>query len=458
MKPRTRTERELVELAGILPPPGPEVLEHAKGLFKKVAYYRQHRGNRQEVWCQCCGYREPCDTWLVMSMDHAWTCPECGAVCMLKNWNDKGSYTPETTSLYLSVVDVYKDWQLVRTFEVFRENDKKGGRTEYGMLERYQNWVTEKGKEIVTSRRYSRGRNFMHWENGGYVIQHHNGHCNGYYNYEDLYDVSENYIYPKMKLLPALRRKGLNMALLRIFFLSGKYYPVDVMSKWLRTPYFETLWKQGERGLFRHFSRERRRLEDYWDSIKVARRHGYAFKDIDMWLDYIDELKVLKLDTHSPHYLCPVDLQAAHAETSRRVMRKRNAEAMLAERKRIADEESKYNQHVRPFLDIRLQGYGIVITCLPTVQDVFEEGEKMHHCIYRMGYHRKKDSLLMSARDEQTGERIESIEVDLREFNVLQSRGLQNMDTERHEDILRLIQIGMEKIRNAKMANYGTGY
>ena len=71
----------------------------------------------------------------------------------------------------------------------------------------------------------------------------------------------------------------------------------------------------------------------------------------------------------------------------------------------------------------------------------------MHHCIYRMGYYGRKDTLLLSARQASTGKRLESIEVNLNLYKVMQSRGLQNKATEQHDKILQLMAENMNTIK-----------
>ena len=113
------------------------------------------------------------------------------------------------------------------------------------------------------------------------------------------------------------------------------------LGKWAKTPYYETLFKAGERDMFKYFMNGtyRRRLENYKDSIRVARRHGYEFKDVQMWLDYVDELRELGMDDRSPRYICPKDLRAAHAVTSERIRRKRTAEKEAKEKAEISQRE-----------------------------------------------------------------------------------------------------------------------
>ena len=73
----------------------------------------------------------------------------------------------------------------------------------------------------------------------------------------------------------------------------------------------------------------------------------------------------------------------------------------------------------------------------------------MHHCVYRMGYYKRPESLILSARD-RGGNRLETVEVNLNTFSVVQSRGLQNHPTLAHADIIRLVEQNMNLIKRAK--------
>lgn len=443
MRPRTETERRLCEYANILPPLESEVQEWGFSLFAPEAYHWRHRGNKHEIWCQCCGHREPVEpVWEVLAISEQWTCPHCGKTCKVKR--KKVDPTPATTAKWMSVIDVRFGLQVVRTFEVYRDNSEKGD-TQYYVKEMYQNWVTEKGTEIITSRPSSNVFYRFSWQNGPYEIKKHGGMY-------DVYAAEDNYLYPRAKVAGYMRIKGLDARMVKRFARMRLPFP-SCLGKWAKVPYYETLWKAGEQELFKYFmnGNYRRRLENYKDSIRVARRHRYEFKDVQMWLDYVDDLRELGMDDRSPRYICPKDLRAAHAVTSERIRRKRNAEKAVKERAEIAQKEEAYRKHIEPFLQLCFVAGNIEIRPLPTVMSVYEEGEAMHHCIYRMGYWQKTDTLLMSARDKE-GKRLESIEVNLRDYKVLQSRGLQNQPTEQHDTIVGLIKKNMNQIKRIRKA------
>ncbi|MDE6436628.1 MAG: PcfJ domain-containing protein, partial [Muribaculaceae bacterium] len=93
----------------------------------------------------------------------------------------------------------------------------------------------------------------------------------------------------------------------------------------------------------------------------------------------------------------------------------------------------------------------VVISVISSVADMLAEGEAMHHCVYGAGYYRKKDSLILSARDKD-GKRLETIEVNLRTFQVEQSRAVCNKTSARHHEILDLMQKNMHLIRAAAVS------
>lgn len=444
MRPKTEIERKLVQYANMLPPIKPEVLEWGEAnLFKPLAYYHRLRGRKQEMWCQCCGHHEPCEK--MDSVLAEWECPHCGKVCKVETWMKNSS---AVMSLYMSVMTVNNGIQVVRTFELFRDNSEKAG-TQYYVTERYQNWITEKGTEIITSRPYHRSAWYMHWDIGPYEIKKHNQRCGGYYYYEDLFAIENNYQYPKIELAGYIRKKGIGKVLIKQLMRS-KMTVIGGIARWMKEPYYETLYKQ-DRTLFWYFiKRYDRKLSNYKEQVKIARRHHYKFDDITMWLDYVDELKQLGLDTHSPHYLCPANLVEAHARTTARIERKKQAQELVNELPKIEKAEPDYAKHIKPYLALCFKVDDIEVKVLPTVKSVWEEGARMHHCIYRMGYYKRSDTLLLSARHTTTGRRIESIEVDLKSYNVMQSRGLQNKMTEHHDAILQLMADNMHKIKAIK--------
>lgn len=443
-QPKTAKERRFVEYANSLPPIDPEKVEWGyRNLLPATAYYWRHRGNKAEMWCQCCGHSENVD--LCYSLIETWTCPHCGKECKVKNKSK--DFTPIVEGRVMSVFEVYNGVQVVRTVEVMRDNTERG-RTELYFRERYQNWILDKGQEIITCQPYTRSfSGGIKWEDGLFGIS--KAKRNGYY-YNYLFSVNDNWLYPKVQLADYMRRRGLNVYVVKAMLKWRGENLANSIRNWVRTPYYETLWKAKERELFKYFMTSYRDLNDYKDSIRIARRNGYKFPDIGMWVDYVGELRELGMDTRSPRYLCPADLREAHRLTNQRVRRRRAEQEKERQKAQIVEREKAYGSFIKPYLDLCFEYGGIIVAVLPTVKSVYDEGEAMHHCIYSNGYYKRTDTLLLSARDKETGNRIESIEVSLTAFKVMQSRGKYNKDTDQHDKILRIMRRNMDKIKTIR--------
>ena len=448
MKPRSGIERMFIGYAEELPPPRKAVVKWAyKHCFEPVALWWKHRGkNNQEIWCQCCGHREPCDGWLVMSSE-VWICPECGAKCEVKNYKD-GAIEMNTGSL-VSTIEVFKGVQVVRTFEASRCNYNDGGKTRYGITELYQIWMLENGREIITTIGYDRSFNYMRWHYGaGYSIGRHNGGAGGYYVFDDTYDIRDNYIYPRMALAPYLKEKRIDEKYIRNEVLRrNDLSPTKHISAICKNECYETMAKIGLKDLFFSIVKHGKSPDRYWPSIKICSRHGYAIKKPDIWLDHVDDLMYLGLDIHSPHYVCPDNLVEMHRIINARAAKKRAKERTEKELARLGKEKARFIEMRSRFFGLSFPGPNVTIVCIKSVDEVAEEGTLLHHCVFNNGYYKKPDSLLLSARDNSSQKPVETIELDLKSFRILQSRGHCNQDSPFHGEILSLVNSNIPAIR-----------
>jgi hypothetical protein len=70
------------------------------------------------------------------------------------------------------------------------------------------------------------------------------------------------------------------------------------------------------------------------------------------------------------------------------------------------------------------------------------------------------NSLILSARHGdsqmwyQAGNAIETIEVDLKKFEIIQVHGLQNNDSEYHDRIIEMVKENMQTIRDYASGKY----
>lgn len=447
MKPRSRKQQMFVDMASQLPPLTEAQRTYPKEhIFEKIAYYWK---KDSLVWCQCCGhmYHQDHNCLAVSIGVDDEVCPHCGAHLKPQHWTETNRSEKNQRAQY-TIITTFKGYQVFRTFEAERHN-YKGHETRYTIFEVYQNWLDDKGGETIVSKTYNRSPFHFSWSyQSQWGIQRHNNKATGYFAMEDVYDVTGNYFYPHTSVLPIIRRNGWQNGLTKLRGINM----VELMQQLLTNSDIEMLAKTGQHDILRHWMRHgnhlsRDRQYDFFHSIKIANRNHYIVKDASMWYDLLEALQFLNLDTHNAKYVCPADLKAAHDLYTARVDRiKAEQERKRREQEAMLNEE-KYRKEKGRFFGICFGNDDIVITVIRSVAEMAEEGRHMHHCVFSMGYYKKKCSLILSAKSRETGERIETIELDLRTFAVVQSRGLQNCSTKFHDQIVKLVEknIGLFK-------------
>lgn len=244
--------------------------------------------------------------------------------------------------------------------------------------------------------------------------------------------------------LPILKRNGLKRSF-------HDMQPRDVIDGLLKNNLFETLWKSKQFSLLKAITYDWNMTFENKSkvaAIKVALHHNYKITDGRMWLDMIGMLIKAHKDIRNPKYICPNDLQAAHDKAlilSKRQdkidAQKRNKQRLLEDKKAI----QRYNTTRKCFIGLVLTDGTIVIKVLPTVKSIMQEGEAMHHCVFANEYYKRLDSLLLTAKVND--ERVETIEVNLKCYEVVQSRGVCNKNSEYHDRIVNLVNENMNVIR-----------
>ena len=240
------------------------------------------------------------------------------------------------------------------------------------------------------------------------------------------------------------------------------------ISKILKVPYGETLYNANEDliiGALTFYCNTKELLS----SIRIARKHGFVFTDENTheWFDMTDAIIKTKNDNHNPKFVAPDDLNNMHnyfISKLRTLQRKKERlaeeRAMIKrEKEQLARLESErkenddYIKRRRRFFDLNISNSQFDIHVLRDVQEFFEEGTMMHHCVFASGYYKRPESLILSCRDKQ-GNRVETIEVDLKTFKIAQCYGKYDKFTEHHKAILNLIKKNMNKIRMCYNGRY----
>ena len=340
---------------------------------------------------------------------------------------------------YVSFIQTFKGWNVIRTFKVERINNEKGEKTKYLINEVYQNWIDDDGKEIIVTRPYSRSPFHLSWKIWEpMTIGHHNYNASGSYEMEDMFDTEGNYFYSRAMVTDVLKRNGW-----RNDFIKRGIPVTKSMIQLLTNPTAETIVKQGQIDVFKYMLKRGDRQLPYMYALNICHRNGYIINDASMWFDYMDLLSEFRLDTHNARYVCPTDLKHEHDRLM--VKKQKIEEQKTLEQKE--NENRKYRREKQAFLGLCFEGDGIIVSVLQSVKDFYEEGKAMHHCVYSNGYYKKKNSLILSAKKD--GKRIETIEVNLKTFKIIQSRAVCNQTSEYHNSIIELVNRNMGLIRRA---------
>ena len=391
-----------------------------------------------EIWCQCCGYIHYQLPGIIdIDLECGAHCPECGAVLGLER--RRGKIFKE--QYYLTFTASIDGWQVFRTFLALRVNIK-GMPTSYDLNEVYQNWISPEGEEYILSVSYSRTPwSAEKWDFSSPLNKprKHNGCYSGYFAYQDMFDVGGNYFYPRLAITPILKRNGWNKA-----FLDMRVSLAEVCKALLR-PEMEMIAKT-QRVLFVYAVRHQIKVPIH--AVKICNRKGYCIEDPGVWIDYIENLRELGLDTHNAHYVCPDDLHAAHERMVARLQKRREREEREKRLAEIAGLEADYLKTKGKFFGICFGNENVVVSVIQSVADIEAEGRAMRHCVFVNEYYKKDDSLILSAKDKE-GNRVETIEVNTKTFQVVQSRGVCNKNTPLHDEIISLVNKNMNLIRRA---------
>lgn len=240
------------------------------------------------------------------------------------------------------------------------------------------------------------------------------------------------------KTIPLLRRNGLRKS------LHGTLHPVSLVLSLLKNNTTETLWKSrqyhlAEFSTYNYISRED------MASVRICCRNHYYVKDAKLWLDHMTTLRNLHLDTRNAKYVCPKDLQKEHQVLDERY--RRICERLEAERMRMEIEHSNksYLEQWGKLLPLSITGQNLIIRPLQSVAEFKEEGDAMHHCVFRNEYYKSQDCIILSAKDND-GKRLATIEFDVKRMQIVQCRAVCNSIHERDEEIRKLVNYHCEDI------------
>mgnify|MGYP001701115717 CR=1 FL=1 len=421
MKPRTPIQQEVARLSERLPKLTATQRAYAfRHCFKHYAIKRADGTNI----CTECGHSWRSEHNLADTVCGC-TCPHCGME--LEALRTRKSVFSENE--YFCIITTCKQYQVIRFFFV-KSQYKAGQAAGYSIYEVVQRWISPKGTTVTIAR--LRGMSILYydlWAEYSDMEVRKNNKLRAY-------DINPVCTYPRQRFIPELKRNGFN----------GEYHnilPYDLFTAILSDSRAETLLKAGQYPMLRHYIRSSFDIERYWASVKICIRNGYTIADGSMWRDTIDLLRHFGKDTNSPKYVCPSDLKSEHDKLVARRNRQRERERTEQQRMKAIEDEKNYLKTKGMFFGLAFSDNLILVKVIESVEEMETEGRLMHHCVG--GYHNRKNSLILSARID--GRRIETVEVSLKTFEVVQCRGVCNENTEYHDRIIALVNSNMSLIR-----------
>lgn len=361
------------------------------------------------------------------------TCPHCGQE--LEVMRTRKRILKERA--YFCVITTCSGFQVLRYFlcdALFRVGEK----AEYSIYEVVQQWISPQGKSAVVART----RTMSPWYYDAW------SRCSDMElragSDTPAYDIQPSAVYSCRRYIAELRRNGFNG------HLRGMH-PHRLFVALLTDPHAETLYKARQFQMLKHYlCVGAEHMNRYWASIKICIRNGYTIPDGSLWCDMVDLLRYFDKDVHNAKYICPRELYSEHD----RLVNKRNVWWEREQRERRMAEarlhEAEYTEAKRAFFGLVITDGTLSIRVLESVAEFADEGAAMHHCVFANTYYLKKDALILSATID--GKRMETVEVSLQTFEVVQSRGINNSLTEHHDRIVSLVQDNMHLIRDRMAA------
>ncbi len=417
MKPRNKHHRRIVDLGN-----------KAFGISKQQKEWAfkeclEHKGfaTKSRVICLDCG--DSFSPQLVKRKKA--TCPHCNTRINVEN----SRCTTDKQINYFAIAEVVEEFQVIRNFELIAYY-KKGKPVKYFLQEIIQYWIDSDLKTTMFGLAHNIQGFCDNWH-GSMEIRVDNGY------YQSKYDVYARKYHPKSVFKPEYVKIGINHRLRGLTFLeAAKLIP--------REPKLETLIKAKQYGLL-GLIHNSYKLNVFWPSIKICLRNNYLVDDYIIYTDYLELLRHFNKDLRNPKYVCPKNLKLEH---DRLVKKKRDIERkqeLAKQRKEIEKSEKIYNELKSNFFNLQFSSGSLIVVPLKSVQEFMEEGDILQHCVFTNKYYNRKESLILSARIDNKP--IETIEVDLHDLKIIQSRGLKNTPTEHHDKIVKLVRKNMPLIK-----------
>ncbi len=420
MKPRNKFEKAVLAQSKSFRPITKAQKDWA---FRECVEHYAYRLPKGRTTCMDCGH-----SWIMAEQTENCTCPKCRAKLNVRLTFERKLQQKQ----YFTVLTTSGEYQILRMFLLIVEMEK-GCKAHPYVLEIGHYWWNKQGRMAVVAIKRVLGRYIDTFSFGSPLAIRMDNDAYRHIAYAP--------IYPQFKVTDILRRNGFD----------GDFHdivPTRLIPALLSDSRAETMLKARQYPMLQHYLHSSFDIGQYWASVKICIRNGYTISDGSMWRDTIDLLRHFGKDTNSPKYVCPADLIAEHDRLVEKRNRQRQRERTEEQRRKAIEDEKQYLKAKGIFFGLVFADSLIRVKVIESVEEMIEEGRQMHHCVG--GYHNRENSLILSATID--GKRIETIEVSLKTFEVVQSRGVCNENTEYHDRIIKLVNDNISLIRQRMKA------
>ena len=423
MQPRTKIQHEVFQMN-----------KNLLNIHSKIESWAFNECNEKlglatktKLWCIDCGAEHPI---AIVENDKA-ICPTCNTeITITKSRKRKFDQNYWVGFAELSCGEIMGEVQVIRLFEV-RSYHAKHTKPIITVMECVRQFIPYDHSKIqYVARKRNMGQGYPCY--GDLELRKINTHNDWVYN------PYPHKFHPWSSFKSEYEKLGINKDLQGLSFLEASRL-LMYNSK------AETLLKVKEYGLLGECSRSFTRVNNHWPSIKIALRNKYTIEDAGMWLDYLDLLSFFRKDLHSPKYICPDNLKKVHDRYVAKKNEYDKKKRLEDQKKKILRDEIDYKKSRGAFFGIRFTNGDLEVKVLESVKEFMEQSEVHHHCVYSSEYYKKKESLVMAAF--KNGTPIETIEINLKNMEIVQSRGLYNSASPYNSDIKTLLSSNLGKIR-----------
>jgi hypothetical protein len=410
MKPKNKFQMQVLAAGKSLPPVTNAQIEWA---YRNCMQHTGRRTAKGIVSCLECGHE-----WTDRTVEKQCTCSCCGAKLTIADTRKQVFRQNE----YFCIITVCEGFQVLRFFYL-QSYAKAGEKVRYFHSEVVQRWIAPGGKYATLAKLRPMGYFVDSWTFSSTLEIRPE---------KPLYNILPTSVYPRQRLIPELGRSGYEK---QLYGLS----PFDLFQALLSDSRAETLLKAGQTNLLEFFAGNGfNRINNYWASVRICIRNGYTVDDASLWRDYIDLLRFFGKDLYNSKYVCPADLNAEHDRYMKKKREQQENERREQARKKALEDETTYKEMKSRFFGIQFSDGLINVRTLESVEEIMQEGDAMHTCVFTNEYHLKPDSLILSACMD--GQRLETVEFSLSKMRVVQCKGHCNQNTEYHDQIINLVK------------------